>query len=434
MTNNQNSGANAALKSISDYHFHAFNKDVLTIRTIYLIIRALLNRNKGAGMDDKSGGILEELLRIKNFLHIGFQQNSIDVFNILMDDYKQKGYSLDTAIPLMFDVEYCFIEATPQGEVNIHDRVISDLKNRFSLLKSESNNTDLIEIQKFLDTLNVDGDEARNFADITSRSFENQLQDIKDLRAKYPSIVYPFFAVDPRRPDIVQMAKDAIESKSFFGIKIYAPNGYSPLDPILLPLYDYCQKNDIPITAHYSLGGFASFANSLNINGKIYKNGKLADPVNPVQFVNLFSPGWVQDRANTLNHPMLWEQVLRLYPSLRLDLAHFGIYSDATTTQDRYMWTNYVAGMMKTYPNLYTDLSCYTDANDLRYINTHFLNDPIISKKVLYGSDFYLNMLFIDNFKQYLSNFASALGGNFDMIVANNQNFFTKLPATQKIG
>ncbi|WP_047444558.1 amidohydrolase family protein [Alistipes sp. ZOR0009] len=434
MTNNQPSGANNALKSISDYHFHAFNKDVLTVRTIYLIIRALLNRNNASptGTQNKSTDFLEELLRIRNFLHIGFQENSIDVFNILLNDYKQKGYVLDTAIPLMFDVEYCFIEATSQGETNIHDRVISDLKNRFSLLKEESNNEDFGAIQNFLNTLNIDGDDVLSFADITTRSFENQLNDIKSLKTKYPTTIYPFFAVDPRRPNVVQMAKNAIESKNFFGIKIYAPNGYSPLDPTLLPLYDYCQQHSIPITAHHSLGGFASFANSLNIYGKIYRNGAIVDPQNPVQFEKLFSPGWIEDRANTLNHPKLWEQVLLLFPELRLNLAHFGIFSDANTIKDRYSWTDYVAGLMKTFPNLYTDLSCYTSTDDLKYINNHYLNDPIIGKKILYGSDFYLNMLFIDNFKQYLTNFTNILGPNFDKIVVNNQQFFAKQPAALK--
>lgn len=415
-------------KALSDYHFHAFNKDVLTIRTLYLIAKAILFQDKGTEGGSKSGINFEMLRRIANFLRIGFERSSTEVFESLSSSYKDAGFKLDAATPLMFDVEYCFVEASDRS---IHENVLSNVQDRFQLLFGENtNDEDFAVIQHFLNELQAERGSA-NLEGAVTKSFQNQIDEIVALRNKYPSVVFPFFAVDPRRSGVVDMAIQQLEQGNFFGIKLYAPNGYSPLDKELLKLYSYCEKNQVPITAHHSLGGFATFADKLNINGEIYDAGKIVTPANPVSFVPLFENGWVEDRARKLNHPMLWEKVLEQYPKLKLDLAHFGLFSNATQLDDRYAWTSYVAGLMKKYENLYTDLSCYTDINDIKYINSHFLTDPKVAGKVLYGSDYYLNMLFINTFKGYMQNFTTALGSNFDMLLANNAKFFAKIPQEQ---
>lgn len=99
-------------------------------------------------------------------------------------------------------------------------------------------------------------------------------------------MVYPFLSADPRQPNILQIVKDNVgANKTFIGVKLYAPTGYSPTDPLLYStgdtysdkedcLYNYCMKNDIPITAHCSDSGFATFNNTAKVKGYIYTADK----------------------------------------------------------------------------------------------------------------------------------------------------------------
>lgn len=63
-------------------------------------------------------------------------------------------------------------------------------------------------------------------------------------------------------------------------------------------------------------------------------------------------------------------------------------------------------GMMEKFPGLHTDLSCITEAAKLREMREYFLKAPEqVRRKFLFGSDFYLNLLFLDGMKEYMENF-----------------------------
>lgn len=69
--------------------------------------------------------------------------------------------------------------------------------------------------------------------------------------AKYPDKFVGFAYVDPRRPDAMEMLRHGIEDLGLKGVK-YGPiyNGVPLDDPRLDPIYEYCQRNNIPLTMH----------------------------------------------------------------------------------------------------------------------------------------------------------------------------------------
>lgn len=60
-----------------------------------------------------------------------------------------------------------------------------------------------------------------------------------------------FAAVDPRRPDAMELLRHAVEDLGLRGVK-FGPiyNGVPLSDPRLEPIYDYCVRNDLPLTMH----------------------------------------------------------------------------------------------------------------------------------------------------------------------------------------
>jgi predicted TIM-barrel fold metal-dependent hydrolase len=69
--------------------------------------------------------------------------------------------------------------------------------------------------------------------------------------AKYPDKFVGFAYADPRRPDCMEMLRHGIEDLGLKGVK-FGPiyNGVALSDPRLEPIYQYCQRNNIPLTMH----------------------------------------------------------------------------------------------------------------------------------------------------------------------------------------
>lgn len=69
--------------------------------------------------------------------------------------------------------------------------------------------------------------------------------------AKYPDKFIGFAAVDPRRPDAMDLLVHAVEDLGLKGVK-FGPiyNGVSLLDPRMEPIYQYLVKHNLPLTMH----------------------------------------------------------------------------------------------------------------------------------------------------------------------------------------
>lgn len=102
-------------------------------------------------------------------------------------------------------------------------------------------------------------------------SYYKQLNDLAELKDRYPEKCLPFFFVDPRRIKEETeffnykanngkvelqdcLVKEYIEEKKFSGFKIYPALGYYPFDELLLPLWKYAADHQIPIMTHCIAG------------------------------------------------------------------------------------------------------------------------------------------------------------------------------------
>jgi predicted TIM-barrel fold metal-dependent hydrolase len=88
---------------------------------------------------------------------------------------------------------------------------------------------------RYADSIGIDGDD-----EVTAR-----------LVARDPKKFIGFAAVDPRRPDAMDLLVHAVEDLGLKGVK-FGPiyNGVSLLDPRLEPIYRYLVKHNLPLTMH----------------------------------------------------------------------------------------------------------------------------------------------------------------------------------------
>ena len=171
------------------------------------------------------------------------------------------------------------------------------------------------------------------------------------------------------------------ESHTYAGVKVYPPLGFDPwpdetkeLEKVMF-LYEFCQSRHIPITCHCSDEGFF-----------------VVDDEDLERFTS----------------PSSWGKVLRNYPMLKLNLAHFGKQENSNR------WEKGVIELIKAYDNVYTDISHrgFDDAfykslkNTIRSFDDKALVQKM-KKRILFGSDFMINLFKIDSYCKYYDVFIS---------------------------
>lgn len=413
-----------------DVHCHLFNKNVLTWRLLVDFAQSRKGTPFNLPTDglDSLVGSFKKMKRAYNFLKVGLKPSSEEVYKILVGT--EKNYAV---APLMFDLNYCMIGAHGEEDALLREEIeaefnglLSEDKEELSRMKMEVNSfahadgeeecIDENEVDELLQTIDLLLCADSNALDYSDKEdpFVNQERQLVELKRRYPDKVFPFYAVDPRRtgnysvekgiynldPIVRRLAKNG---GHFQGIKLYTPNGYSPADPMLMELYAYCEKHAIPITAHCSGSGFASFAKAVPIRGLIYRHNAVEEYNGILTFnhFQLTDGERVREKALLLNHPLLWERVLERYPMLKLNLAHFGV------TEGSEEWSEHIVRLMDKYPNVYTDFSCVSDMAVLAKMHEKYYAKAksSVKKRFLYGSDFYLNMLFADSMEHYLNHF-----------------------------
>ena len=71
-----------------------------------------------------------------------------------------------------------------------------------------------------------------------------------DMAQKWNSRLIALAALDPRRPDILEQATEAIEEWGMKGFKLHPSAGFYPNDPVCFPLYEKCVDWGVPIVFH----------------------------------------------------------------------------------------------------------------------------------------------------------------------------------------
>lgn len=430
-----------------DAHCHIFGRDIITSRILFLLMDDIVKFRKNKSDDLKLPAIKENNKKknkeggsviiniVKYFI---LNKDSFDVLDDLSEEYNNLDSGVYRYIPLMFDLEMTFrskyndndIEKNLEGRKKDFSTSISEFKEDLDdLINKVENHGELVFSGNKLDNLSsikylkiikkiIDVEKIINpqlNRDVVS-GFQRQLDELTDLKERYGDNIFPFLAVDPRRKGIAKLIKENVgRDKTFRGVKLYAPNGYSPTDPKLFDdaskfidgkcLYSYCIENEIPIMIHCSNAGFSTFVAELEVCGDVIQNDKIITYKTPTMiYFKKNVPAFkfldgVKERATALNHPRLWKIVLEKHTHLKICFGHFGGASQN--------WRNLIAELLEIYPNTYTDLSCMVKKDRLKTIkNNYFNQNSIIKDRIMYGSDFYLNMLGNIKFKNYYKHFS----------------------------
>jgi len=258
-------------------------------------------------------------------------------------------------------------------------------------------------------------------AGICKEGYFSQLHDLQELKQKYKDSFFPFLAIDPRRENLLDIVKEYIETKNFSGIKIYPPLGFYPFDQRLYPVYEYAEKNQIPITTHCSKGG-------VYFRGRINKK-ELVHPKTGEVLMRQKNIKFGQNYSNPENYKFL----LKDFPSLKLNIGHFGGYTDwlellkPKSEVSSNNWVNKVLELISTYPNVYADVS-YT-LYEKKFVRTlkSLLTDVRYKDKILFGSDFYMTAMETSE-NSFSNNLKKDLGEElYNLIAATNNKRFLNI-------
>lgn len=203
--------------------------------------------------------------------------------------------------------------------------------------------------------------------------FTFQVKTISDLSLKHFGALMPFVMVDPRRTRALDLLERCLEKLGFYGLKMYPACGYHP-DPDslyndpqtsdeLANIYSYCESHKIPITTHCSPGG-------------AYSDDILRMKAIRAEFTR----------------PRSYAGVLRRYPELYINFAHFG--QDLLNLKDEKSWSGGIRALASEYPHVYTDLAynkaalmAKTGIQYLQALNGIIDSDNVLRDRILFGTD-----------------------------------------------
>ncbi len=253
-----------------------------------------------------------------------------------------------------------------------------------------------------------------------SKGYIEQLEMTSLLRKKYPQQVLPFFELNPNRKNWLEILELALIKYNFFGIKIYPAFGYLPTHPNLMKVFEFCEAKNIPVITHCGTDGAHISRNFLNIKMLVEQNGKLQ--TKSFSRVFLFKNQFVK----YFNKPQNWELVLKTFPKLRLNFAHFGGDEDwdGKKRTDR-QWTIRIIDMMERYENVYADVSYIYYLKPMpKLLKKLILRNSIVAERTLWGSDFYM-INARGKYKELRTRFFSELGPKliFQISVINPLKF-----------
>lgn len=164
-------------------------------------------------------------------------------------------------------------------------------------------------------------------------------------------------------------------SNLFAGIKLYPPLNCDPWPESReergkwLFFYELAEKKQIPITVHCSSGGYRTIDRKL---------------------------------AADYTDPGRWLPVLERFPLLKINFAHLG------RQKSGHKWEDTIIHLMTNYPNVYGDFS-NRGINEREYQAIYRIMEKgerqKISKRMLFGSDFMINLLWMESYSSYFTTF-----------------------------
>ncbi|MEP0367475.1 MAG: amidohydrolase family protein [Cyclobacteriaceae bacterium] len=224
------------------------------------------------------------------------------------------------------------------------------------------------------------------------RTVEQQMVAMAKLRDQHPDQVIPFVALDPNNCDMEELFIDAFKHHGFFGVKIYPSLGYLPSHPRLMNIFEICEKKNIPVLTHCSSGKTRASSRSFNLKYTKFEGDTSVVVTKTVLFENHKKETY----EDFFNGPENWNPVLKAYPNLKLNLAHFGgerKWHLMLGKGDKLNWVKQIVDLManEKYPNVYADFSFTFSYRKLNRKLKEWLRDnPAVRNHTLHGSDYFL--------------------------------------------
>lgn len=216
--------------------------------------------------------------------------------------------------------------------------------------------------------------EIASFGEKPECPYRYQVQLVSDIAGRYPGKIMPFVMFDPRRRSVWDLTRMALEEMGFLGVKMYPPLGYHP-DPTsmlneaevnreLENLYEYCERESVPVTTHCSRGG--AYSNELIRCRKL---------------------------ARDYCQPSSWRGVLERHPKLYLNFAHFGGVEDFMKIWDGRAdsWSRDILGLME-HDNVYADISSHyhgalDEGRTYFQVLRRLVEDSRAADRIVFGTD-----------------------------------------------
>ena len=174
----------------------------------------------------------------------------------------------------------------------------------------------------------------------------------------------------------------------FAGVKLYPPLGFDPFPEDGKErektdyLFSFCERRGIPIVTHCDDMGFRAL---------------------PIE------------EAWRFTSPERWKPRLEANPGLRIDFAHFGMqYSMRFGQSGRHEWTDAIIELMREHEGVHADIA-FNGCDPIYYDHLFSIvakeernSGPLLADRLLFGSDFAINLLKIGSWSEYIGVFSSS--------------------------
>lgn len=188
---------------------------------------------------------------------------------------------------------------------------------------------------------------------------------------------------------VKRSSKKVSRSSLFAGIKLYPPLGFDPWPKDKKErekaelIYQFANDKKIPITTHCDDGGYRIME---------------------------------AEMAWKYTSPDRYAEVLKKYPDLKINFAHLGQqYYRSYGLFKNNDWRIKIFKLMLEYPNVYSDFSFSIILKNYFKMILHEIGEfneadqKIISDRLMYGSDFNINLNKIDSYTDYLRIFENSI-------------------------
>ncbi len=294
--------------------------------------------------------------------------------------YPQKPI-VNQTIDLLFGIQKYYknemYKVKPNSGIEFSDPLL-----RYDIEERKESNKRLFEIYPFMGintknitaTIDSNGKLKKSADEKLKALLEKYFGNYKGLKSDY---IYEF------EENIKKFNGDiaSINPNIFLGIKVYPPLGFNPWPENekaelkkVETLYKFCVEKNIPITAHCSDSGFA------------------------------------YDYSEDYSNPDNWEKVLNSYKNLKINFAHFG-----GQTSRKWLliknnsWHEKIIEYLEKYTNVYTDIACCGISSEYYIeLDSEISVKKHIENRILFGSDYMIDLLSIKNYTDYLKEFSNS--------------------------